>query len=140
MRILPFFGRRLGVRVPHGAPNGNTHRKMGVFVCVRINKGTLTQRSLCSLLRLRLRLETYPSEFLSCGKSHARVPRLQPARNLPLRFFNESPYSSPEKKAKGRCVRENVRWTFDQQRVQACTACAGRRMRSIRTSPSWRAK
>ena len=39
---------------------------------------------------------------------------------------------------KGRCVRENVRWTFDQQRVQACTACAGRRMRSIRASPSWR--
>ena len=41
---------------------------------------------------------------------------------------------------KSRCVRENVRWTFDQQRVQACTACAERRMRSIRASPSWRAR
>ena len=41
---------------------------------------------------------------------------------------------------KGRCVRENVWWTFDQQRVRACTACAGRRMHSIRASPSWRTK
>ena len=33
---------------------------------------------------------------------------------------------------KGRCVRENVRWTFDQQRVQACTtACAERPGKSL---------
>ena len=49
-----------------------------------------------------------------------------------VRFFNESPYSSSEKKAQGRCVRENVRWTFDQQRVQACTtACAERPGKSL---------
>ena len=43
--------------------------------------------SLTRIRLLRLRLETYPSELESCGRSHARVPRLQPAWNSPLETY-----------------------------------------------------
>ena len=76
--------RRLGVRVPHGAPMKIVLRQKSYFYCKNIKSvGTRTR--------------------------------------------------------KGRCIRENVQWTFEQQRLQTCEACAGGRMHSIRKSPSWRA-
>ena len=76
--------RRLGVRVPHGAPMKIVLRQKSYFYCRHIKSvGTRTR--------------------------------------------------------KGRCIRENVQWTFEQQRLQTCVACAGGRMHSIRKSPSWRA-
>ena len=40
--------RRLGVRVPHGAPDKNTHRMMSVFVCVHIKNGLEPERAAAS--------------------------------------------------------------------------------------------
>ena len=57
------------------------------------------QRSLRSLLRLRLRLEAYPSELVSCGRSHARVPRLQLVWNSTIRFSMRLTCGLPDRKA-----------------------------------------
>ena len=59
----------------------------------------LMQHSLRSFLRLRLRLEAYPSELVSCGRSHARVPRLQLVWNSPLRFSERRTCGLPDRKA-----------------------------------------
>ena len=53
------------------------------------------QHSLRSFLRLRLRLETYPSEPVSCGRSHVRVSQLQLVWNSPLRFSKRITSGSP---------------------------------------------
>ena len=57
------------------------------------------QHSLRSFLRLRLRLEAYPSELVSCGRSHARVPQLQLVWNSPLRFSERRTCGLPGRKA-----------------------------------------
>ena len=41
----------------------------------------------------------YPSELESCGRSHARVPQLQLARNSPLRSVERLTCGSPDRKA-----------------------------------------
>ena len=53
---------------------------------------TERQRSLHSLLRLRLRLETYPSELVSCGRSHATFAALTPT---PAATLSSLPCESP---------------------------------------------
>ena len=106
--------RRLGVRVPHGAPMKIVLRQKSYFYCKNIKSvGTRTQRS------------ASPPSF-ACGYA--------------VRFALRIACCSPGKKAQGPLRRENVRWTLEQQRLQTCEACAGGRMHSIRKSPSWRAK
>ena len=105
--------RRLGVRVPHGAPMKIVLRQKSYFYCKNIKSvGTRTQRS------------ASPPSF-ACGYA--------------VRFALRIACCSPGKKAQGPLRRENVRWTLEQQRLQTCEACAGGRMHSIRKSPSWRA-
>ncbi len=147
-RILLIFGRRLGVRVPHGAPNKKSSSQKGSFY-LRAYK----QRDSNPKGPLRPRECPVDIRSAACPSMHSmrRTPYAQHtgkslmARQIKRVLHRRALFicvhiNKGTRTRKGRCVRENVRWTFDQQRVQACTACAGRRMRSIRASPSWRAK
>ena len=88
----------LSCESPYGSSDRKARTKVlwlshGTFHEIR-DFGTSLQPERVGALKVR-----YPNELVNCGRFHARVPRLQPERNSPLRFSKRSAYGSPGKKA-----------------------------------------
>ena len=104
-------------QVPHGAPNRNTHRKMGVFVCVHINKRdsnpTLTMfaptpsasLSVFSTNRLtalrKKRRRAAASERMSGGHSISSVSKH--AQDAGCVAYGQVPHGAPNKGTRTQC-------------------------------------
>ena len=104
-------------QVPHGAPNRNTHRKMGVFVCVHINKRdsnpTLTMfaptpsasLSVFSTNRLtalrKKRRRAAASERMSGGHSISSVSKH--AQDTGCVAYGQVPHGAPNKGTRTQC-------------------------------------
>ena len=143
-------GRMHSIRKsPSWRANKIVLRQKSYFYCKHIKSaGTRTRKGCCIRENVQWTFEQQRLQTcVACAGGRMHSIRKSPswrANKIVLRqksyFYCKHIKSAGTRTRKGCCIRENVQWTFEQQRLQTCVACAEGRMRSIRESPSWRAK